>query len=58
MRLVPLQDTEQLDAAEENGEHLYQVEPENRSAEPEDLYQTPDETSAAAAAGEASTPAF
>uniref|UniRef100_A0A674NH02 Cortactin n=1 Tax=Takifugu rubripes TaxID=31033 RepID=A0A674NH02_TAKRU len=41
-----------LDAAEENGEHLYEVEPEKHSTEPEDLYQTPDETTAVAAADE------
>lgn len=53
VHFVSLQRSEQLDAAEENGEHLYEVEPENHSTEPEDLYQTPDEnTAVAAAAGE------
>lgn len=53
VHFVSLQRSEQLDAAEENGEHLYEVEPENHSTEPEDLYQTPDEnTAAVAAAGE------
>lgn len=47
-----MQRSEQLDAAEENGEHLYEVEPENHSTEPEDLYETPAESTAVAAAGE------
>lgn len=53
VQFAPVQNTEQLDAAEENGEHLYEVDPETHSTEPEDLYQTPDEnTAAVAAAGE------
>ncbi|XP_078111804.1 src substrate cortactin isoform X2 [Sander vitreus] len=36
------------DAAEENGESLYEAEPHIPDAEPEDLYQTPEETAAAA----------
>lgn len=50
VHFVSVQRSEQLDAAEENGEHLYEVEKEKHSTEPEDLYQTPDESTAAAAA--------
>lgn len=49
VHFVSVQRSEQLDAAEENGEHLYEVEKEKHSTEPEDLYQTPDESTAAAA---------
>lgn len=37
-------------AAEENGEQLYETEPQNQYSEQEDLYQTPEDT---AAGGEA-----
>lgn len=44
---MSLQNTEELGAAEENGEQLYEVEAEKRSTVPEDLYLAPDETAAA-----------
>lgn len=47
MQFVSSQKAEEADAGEENGEQVYEVEPEHRPTEPEDLYLTPDETTAA-----------
>lgn len=47
VQFVSLQNREEPEAAEENGEQLYEVEAENRSTEPEALYLAPDETTAA-----------
>lgn len=43
------QNTEEVSTdAAENGEQLYEAEPQNQYSQQEDLYQTPDETAAAA----------
>lgn len=47
VQFVSSQKAEEADAGEENGEQVYEVEPEHRPTEPEDLYLTPDETTAA-----------
>lgn len=53
----PLQNTEDLSAAEENGEQPYEAEPQNQYTpqEEQDLYQTPEEP---AAGGETSFVTF